>query len=123
MFNTFISNLDDGAKHTLSKLTDDTKLGGVADTPEAFVAILRDLNRPEKQADRNIIRFNMKCKSLHLKSNNPRQQDMLGALCRKRTGVLVDNMLNMSRQCAPAAKKAEGALGCIRKALPAGQGR
>ena len=55
------------------------KLGGVADAPEGHAAIQRGLNRLEKWADRNVMKFNKgKCKVLHLGRNNPMHQYMLG---------------------------------------------
>ncbi|KAK4818149.1 hypothetical protein QYF61_007297 [Mycteria americana] len=82
LFNAIINDLDGGAVCTLSKF-----------------AKKRDLNRLEKWANRNLMKFN--------KEN----------LEEKYLEVLVDTKLNMSQQCALAAKKVNGILGCIRRSV------
>ncbi|GAB0177752.1 mitochondrial enolase superfamily member 1 [Grus japonensis] len=98
LFNTFVGDMDSGIECTFSKFADDTKLCGVVNTLERRDAIQRDLDRLESY----------RLGGEWIESSPEEKKDL---------GMLVDKKLNMSRQCALAAQKANHILGCIKRSV------
>jgi len=102
LFKILVSNKDHGIKCTLSKSGNDTELCGAVDMLGQRDAIQRDLDRLERWAHVNLMKFNKtKCKVVHVGRDNPKHKYKLdrewieSSPAEKDLGVLVDKKVDM----------------------------
>ena len=123
LLNVFVSK-DSRVECTFSKFADDNKLSGAVDMLEGRDATQRDLDRLERWARANLMKFNKaKCKVLHLSRGNLKHKYKLsGELlesspAEKDLGMVADERLKKNHQCVLAAQKANHILGCIKRSV------
>jgi len=121
--NIFVGDLESGTECTLTKFANNIKYCGGVNMLEGRDAIQRDLDRLERWAHVNLMRFNKtKCKVLHMDQGNPKHKYRLGRARFENNpeedlGVLVDEKLAVSQQCVLTTQKAKRVLGCIKSIM------
>lgn len=114
-FSIFVGDRDSGTEHTFSEFAHSTKLWGDINIkgyhPEG----------PDSPERWHLLELKRYCPTPG--SGQPQAHRQLGQRsdweepCRRGRGVMVDEKLNMSQQCALKAQKANGILGCIKRSM------
>jgi len=113
-----------GIDCTFSKFANDTKLCGAVKMLEGRDAIQRDLDRLERWARVNCMKFHKaKYKVLYVGKGYPKPKYRLSgeqiesSPAKKDLGMLVDEKLNVTRQSLFTARKADCILVCVKRSM------
>jgi hypothetical protein len=124
LFLIFINDLDDSIQSRVLKFADDTKILRTVGTQEDIDGLRQDLINLGRWSEEWLMLFNVdKCKVMHIGYNNPRavlklnNKELLAVTEEKDLGVIVDNGLKFSHQCADAVSKANRVLGMIKRSF------
>jgi ribonucleases P/MRP protein subunit RPP40 len=122
LFLIYINDIDDGIANRILKFADDTKLFGTVGTLEEVNKMREDLVRLGEWSKDWLMLFNVdKCKVMHVGYGNGKASyDMNGVALREVTeeldlGVIVQDNLKCTKQCAKVVGNANRVLGMIRR--------
>jgi len=115
----FVGDVDSGIECTLIKFADNIKLSGEVNMMEGRDAIQKDLDRLERWAPVNLMKFNkVKCRVLHLGRGNPKHKYRLGREWTVRKPKEKDlGVFNITQQCALSVQKTNRILECIKRSM------
>jgi hypothetical protein len=120
LFLVFINDIDHAVSNKLLKFADDTKVVGRVSSAHDVSMLRTDLHNLYSWSEDWLMLFNVdKCKVMHLGSNNPKCQYILGGQFlqevteEKDLGVIISNDLKVGSQCARATLTANRILGMI----------
>ena len=125
LFNIFIDDIDDGTDDGIArKFADDTKVARIVENERDGQRMQNQIDNLTMWAQTWEMQFNIKkCKVIHCGRNNPRIKYNMGgtelgqAREERDLGIIVDETLKPSRQCAAAAKSGNFALGQLLRAF------
>ena len=116
--------LESGENSFISKFADDTKLGRVVRTVDEKEVLQDELNKLSRWCQDWAMGFNStKCKIMHFGKRNRKFKYTLGGFQleesqkEKDVGVIINNKLTPFDQCAQAAKRANQALGMLKRSF------
>jgi len=122
LFIIYIDDIDEDLKSKIAKFADDTKIRKSVKVVKDGEELQKGLNTLYQWSQTWLMEFNMdKCVCIHVGKNNINYEYHLGttklnnSVKEKELGVIIDNSLNFSDQCAATVKKANRMLGVLRR--------